>query len=323
MRPWAPRIRWDSSALRGRQAGRGGRRTSRARARRACRAGPSRPPPPPPTGGAASSLRCGRCPPTSARGHGDLEHRAGLLRHAAGHAHGHLLRGHRRLGQAERVHDAEAVPGAVAPPRAAARVDARAIGVRRERVRHRDPPVAVEHDHVAVGERAQIGRVLQVRRGPGRRERAEDLRPQRELVAGHAASLAVRENPRHGRPHDRQPAGSRGRGEEVRDAARAGGAVRPLGARAREVGGHAVQGRARASRSPGATATATRRRSTSCCAGARPSSSRTSGPSSASGTRCASRPDVARSFEAGPEGAEVLAFGAGEQGDAEMIKDFW
>ena len=34
-------------------------------------------------------------------------------------------------------------------------------------------------------------------------------------------------------------------------------------------------------------------------------------------------PDVARSFEGGPEGAEVLAFGAGEQGDAEMIKDFW
>ena len=34
-------------------------------------------------------------------------------------------------------------------------------------------------------------------------------------------------------------------------------------------------------------------------------------------------PDVARSFEGGPEGAEVLAFGAGEQGDTEMIKDFW
>ena len=33
--------------------------------------------------------------------------------------------------------------------------------------------------------------------------------------------------------------------------------------------------------------------------------------------------EVARSFEAGPEGAEVLVFGAGEQGDAEMIKDFW
>jgi len=33
--------------------------------------------------------------------------------------------------------------------------------------------------------------------------------------------------------------------------------------------------------------------------------------------------NVARSFRAGPEGAEVLAFGAGEQGDAEMIKDFW
>ena len=33
--------------------------------------------------------------------------------------------------------------------------------------------------------------------------------------------------------------------------------------------------------------------------------------------------DVARSFQAGPDGAEVLAFGAGEQGDAEMIQDFW
>jgi uncharacterized cupin superfamily protein len=34
-------------------------------------------------------------------------------------------------------------------------------------------------------------------------------------------------------------------------------------------------------------------------------------------------PDVARSFQAGPDGAQVLAFGAGEKGDAEMIKDFW
>jgi mannose-6-phosphate isomerase-like protein (cupin superfamily) len=33
-------------------------------------------------------------------------------------------------------------------------------------------------------------------------------------------------------------------------------------------------------------------------------------------------PDVARTFRAGPDGAELLAFGAGEQGDAEMIKDF-
>ena len=74
---------------------------------------------------------------------------------------------------------------------------------------------------------------------------------------------------------------------------------------------------------PGGIVTAIRRRSTSCCAGARPSSSRTSGPSSASGTRCAIPANVARSFRAGPDGAEVLAFGAGEQGDAEMIKDFW
>ena len=32
--------------------------------------------------------------------------------------------------------------------------------------------------------------------------------------------------------------------------------------------------------------------------------------------------EVARSFEAGPDGARVLAFGAGEQGDTEMIQDF-
>jgi quercetin dioxygenase-like cupin family protein len=33
--------------------------------------------------------------------------------------------------------------------------------------------------------------------------------------------------------------------------------------------------------------------------------------------------DVARSFQAGPDGVELLAFGAGEKGDAEMIQDFW
>jgi mannose-6-phosphate isomerase-like protein (cupin superfamily) len=33
--------------------------------------------------------------------------------------------------------------------------------------------------------------------------------------------------------------------------------------------------------------------------------------------------DVARSFQAGPDGAELLAFGAGEKGDAELIQDFW
>ena len=31
-------------------------------------------------------------------------------------------------------------------------------------------------------------------------------------------------------------------------------------------------------------------------------------------------PDVARTLRAGPDGAEVLAFGAGEQGDAEMVE---
>jgi mannose-6-phosphate isomerase-like protein (cupin superfamily) len=34
-------------------------------------------------------------------------------------------------------------------------------------------------------------------------------------------------------------------------------------------------------------------------------------------------PDVARSVQAGSEGVELLAFGAGEKGDAEMIQDFW
>ena len=34
-------------------------------------------------------------------------------------------------------------------------------------------------------------------------------------------------------------------------------------------------------------------------------------------------PQVARSFRAGPDGAQVLAFGAGPKGDAEMITDFW
>jgi mannose-6-phosphate isomerase-like protein (cupin superfamily) len=34
-------------------------------------------------------------------------------------------------------------------------------------------------------------------------------------------------------------------------------------------------------------------------------------------------PSVARGFEAGPEGLELLVFGAGETGDAEMIESFW
>jgi mannose-6-phosphate isomerase-like protein (cupin superfamily) len=34
-------------------------------------------------------------------------------------------------------------------------------------------------------------------------------------------------------------------------------------------------------------------------------------------------PKVARGFEAGPDGLEFLAFGAGETGDAEMIESFW
>jgi mannose-6-phosphate isomerase-like protein (cupin superfamily) len=34
-------------------------------------------------------------------------------------------------------------------------------------------------------------------------------------------------------------------------------------------------------------------------------------------------PTVARGFEAGPNGLEFLAFGAGEGGDAEMLESFW
>jgi len=34
-------------------------------------------------------------------------------------------------------------------------------------------------------------------------------------------------------------------------------------------------------------------------------------------------PSVARGFESGPDGLELLAIGFGEGGDAEMIDDFW
>lgn len=34
-------------------------------------------------------------------------------------------------------------------------------------------------------------------------------------------------------------------------------------------------------------------------------------------------PTVARGFEAGPDGLEFLAFGAGATGDAEMLESFW
>jgi hypothetical protein len=32
---------------------------------------------------------------------------------------------------------------------------------------------------------------------------------------------------------------------------------------------------------------------------------------------------VARGFEAGPEGLELLVFGAGETGDATVLESFW
>lgn len=34
-------------------------------------------------------------------------------------------------------------------------------------------------------------------------------------------------------------------------------------------------------------------------------------------------PSAARSFQGGPDGAQVLAYGAGPKGDSEMIDDFW
>lgn len=34
-------------------------------------------------------------------------------------------------------------------------------------------------------------------------------------------------------------------------------------------------------------------------------------------------PDVARRFEAGPEGLELLAFGALHEGDGEILQEFW
>ena len=34
-------------------------------------------------------------------------------------------------------------------------------------------------------------------------------------------------------------------------------------------------------------------------------------------------PSTARGFEAGPDGLEFLAFGAGDSGDAEMLADWW
>ena len=34
-------------------------------------------------------------------------------------------------------------------------------------------------------------------------------------------------------------------------------------------------------------------------------------------------PGLARSFEAGPDGLEVLIFGPHVEGDSEMVDDFW
>jgi mannose-6-phosphate isomerase-like protein (cupin superfamily) len=34
-------------------------------------------------------------------------------------------------------------------------------------------------------------------------------------------------------------------------------------------------------------------------------------------------PELTRGIEAGPDGAELLAFGSGEQGDTQVVRDFW
>lgn len=34
-------------------------------------------------------------------------------------------------------------------------------------------------------------------------------------------------------------------------------------------------------------------------------------------------PDTMRNFKSGPDGAELLAFGAGESGDSEQVQDWW
>jgi quercetin dioxygenase-like cupin family protein len=34
-------------------------------------------------------------------------------------------------------------------------------------------------------------------------------------------------------------------------------------------------------------------------------------------------PELTRGIEAGPDGAELLAFGSGEAGDAQVVRDFW
>ena len=102
------------------------------------------------------------------------------------------LRRDGRVGEAERVHDPEAVPGAVAPPRAALRVDARAVVMGGERVRHPDPGAVVEHDDVALRERAQVGRVGHVGRGAGRGERLEDGPAQVQLRPVHGSERARR-----------------------------------------------------------------------------------------------------------------------------------
>ena len=114
------------------------------------------------------------------------------LGNAVAHADRDALRRDGRVGEAERVHDPEAVPGAVAPPRAALRVDARAVVMGGERVRHPDPGAVVEHDDVALRERAQVGRVGKVGRGAGRGERLEDGPAQVELRRVHGSERARR-----------------------------------------------------------------------------------------------------------------------------------
>ena len=76
-----------------------------------------------------------RCRPTSAR---RGRARGRRRRRRPSRRERDALRGDRRVAQAERGDDPERVPRAVAPPGAAAGVDARAVGVVGERVRHQD-----------------------------------------------------------------------------------------------------------------------------------------------------------------------------------------
>ena len=322
--PWAPRIRSDSSALWDRQAGDEAvpvPMTARPGGRR--RAGTVSP------SAACADRRSRMFAQVSAMsshqraaGLGTANTRPGASGTPSPRGPGMPWSGVVALGQPERVHDPEAVPGAVAPPRAPARVDPRPAGVRRERVRRPGsarPRRARPHG----GRPARAGRASRAARA---------ARPSRRRSGGSPLSARAAPRSRGRPPSSPRTVAMAGRTivnlQDVEDAAakfgirrawRRGSPAPRSGSRSR---GSRCSRWPRASRSPGATAIATRRRSTWCSAAARRWSSRTSGEL---GEWDAVRiPAEWRAlFEAAPDGAEVLADGAGEQGDAEMIKDFW